>query len=86
MKTVYACCAVLTFACCAPAASAPARTGAGDPFDGYILRPPAAIPHGHATRAAAAPLPRPKPISAPRATPVAAPSGPIAFPPVAPLE
>jgi hypothetical protein len=44
MKSVIACCAVLTLACCAPAAAAPARTGAETPFDGYILRPPASIP------------------------------------------
>lgn len=86
MKSVIACCAVLTFACCAPAAAAPEWTGALNPVDGYVLRPPAAIPHGRGTHAAAAPLPRPKPVSAPRTTPVAAPNGAVVFPPVAPLE
>jgi hypothetical protein len=85
MKTVMACCAVLTFACCSPAAAAPARTSAFNPFDGYIVRPPGAIPHGRGARAATAPLPRPKPVSAPRSAPVAAPRGPL-FPPVATLE
>jgi len=84
MKTVMACCAVLTFACCGPAVSA--QRNAFNPFDGYILRPPASIPHGRGTRTAAAPLPRPKPVSAPRAAPVAAPTGALVFPPVAPLE
>jgi hypothetical protein len=84
MKTVIACCAVLTFAYCGPAASAP--PSAFNPFDGHLLRPPASIPHGRAARAASAPLPRPKPVSAPRTAPVAAPSGPLAFPPVTPLE
>jgi hypothetical protein len=84
MKTVFACCAVLTFACCGAATSASAR----NPFDGYILRPPASIPHGPGVRAAAAPLPRAKPVTAPHAAPVPAPAsdGPLVFPPVAPLE
>jgi hypothetical protein len=85
MRTVLACCAVLTFAVCGPAASAPARTSAFNPFDGYILRPPAAIPHGRGTHAAAAPVPRPKPVAAPHSAPAAAASGPM-FPPVATLE
>jgi hypothetical protein len=84
MKSVMACCAVLTFACCGPAVSAP--RSAFNPFDGYVLRPPASIPHGRGIRAAMAPLPRPKPVDAPRAAPVAAPSRPIEFPPVTPLE
>jgi hypothetical protein len=84
MKTVMACCAVLTFACCGPVASAP--PGALTPFDGYILRPPASIPHGRGAHSAAAPLPRPKPVSAPRSAPAATASGPIVFPPVTPLE
>ena len=82
MKSVIACCAVFAFACGVPATPASARSA----FDGYILRPPASIPHGHGTRAAAAPLPRPKPLSAPRLAPVAASGGPLVFPPVAPLE
>jgi hypothetical protein len=81
MRTVIACCAVLTFACCGPAAAAP--PGALTPFDGYTPRPPASIPHGRETRAATAPLPRPKPVSAPRTAP---PSSSLVFPPVAPLE
>ena len=85
MRTVIACCAVLTFACCGPAAAAP-PSSALTPFDGYILRPPASIPHGRGTHAAAAPLPRPKPVSAPRAAPAATASGPLVFPPVTPLE
>jgi hypothetical protein len=86
MKKVIAFCAVLTFAACGSAASAPARTSAFNPFDGSVLRPPAAIPHGRGMRAAAAPLPRPKPVTAPANTPAAAPAGPLVFPPVAPLE
>ena len=86
MKSVIAYCAVVTLACCAPAASAPVRTGAETPFDGFILRPPASIPHAGATRADAAPLPRPKPMATPRTAPGAAPTGPLVFPPVAPLE
>jgi hypothetical protein len=84
MKIVIAYCAVVTLACCAPAASAPPRT-AETPFDGFILRPPASIPHAGATRADAAPLPRPRPTSGARTTP-AAPTGPLVFPPVQPLE
>lgn len=84
MKIVIACCAVLTFACCAPAAAAP--RGAFNPFDGHVLRPPASIPQARGARAAAAPLPRPKPVSASPSTRVAAPTGPLVFPPVAPLE
>jgi hypothetical protein len=83
MKTVIACCAVLSFACCAPAAAAP-RTF--NPFDGSILRPPASVPQARGARAAAAPLPRPKPVNAATPTPAAAPTGPLVFPPVAPLE
>jgi hypothetical protein len=86
MKSVIACCAILTFAFCAPAISAPARSNLGNPFDGYILRPPASIPHARGVRAAAAPLPRAKPVAAPRATPAAASAGPLVFPPVTPLE
>jgi hypothetical protein len=84
MKSVIVCCAVLTFACCAPATSASARNA----FDGYILRPPASIPHGRGIRADAAPLPRAKPVTATPAAPVpaAASAGPLSFPPVAPLE
>jgi len=85
MKTVIAYCAVVTLACCGPAASAPPRT-AETPFDGYIRRPPASIPHARATRADAAPLPRPKPLSTQRTMPGTAPTGPLVFPPVAPLE
>jgi hypothetical protein len=84
MRTVIACCAVLTFTYCGPSASAP--PSALTPYDGYIQRPPASVPHGRAARSAAAPLPRPKPVSSPRTTPVAAPTGPLAFPPVTPLE
>jgi len=84
MKRVIACCAVLTFACCAPAASAPRI--AFNPFDGNVLRPPAAIPQARGLRADAAPLPRPKPTSRARTLPGAAPTGPLVFPPVAPLE
>jgi hypothetical protein len=84
MKTVIAGCAVLSFACCAPAASAP--RGAFNPFDGSILRPPASVPQARGARAAAAPVPRPKPVSAPPRTTAAAPTGPLVFPPVAPLE
>jgi hypothetical protein len=84
MKSVIAYCAVLTVACCAPAAAAP-RT-AFNPFDGYVLRPPASIPPVRGTRAAAAPLPRAKPVSAPPSTPAAAPTSPLVFPPVTPLE
>ena len=80
MKSVIAYCAVLTFACCAPAMSAP-----GNPFDRNIPRPPGSIPHARGTHVAT-PLPRPKPVTAPRATPVAAPTDPLVFPPVAPLE
>jgi len=88
MKSVIACCAVLTFTCCAPAISAPGRSNLGDPFGGYILRPPASIPYGRGMRAAAAPFPRAKPVTAPRAAPVpaAASAGPLSFPPVQPLE
>ena len=83
MKSVFAYCAVLTFVCCAVVTSAPARSA----FDGYILRPPASIPHGRGIHAATAPLPRAKPVAAPRAAaPAAAPAGPLVFPPVAPLE
>jgi hypothetical protein len=91
MKSVFACCAVLAFACWAPATPASARSA----FDGYILRPPASIPHARGTRAAAAPLPRPKPVAAAPAAPsapvaasapAAASAGPLVFPPVAPLE
>jgi len=82
MKSVIACCAVLAFGCWAPATPASARSA----FDGYILRPPASIPHARGTRAAAAPLPRPKPVSTARPAPVAASAGPLVFPPVAPLE
>jgi hypothetical protein len=82
MKSVIACCAVLGFACWAPATPASARSA----FDGYILRPPASIPHARVTRAATTPLPRPKPVSTPRPAPVAATAGPLVFPPVAPLE
>jgi hypothetical protein len=88
MKSVIACCAVLTFACWAPATPASARSA----FDGYILRPPASIPHARGVRAATAPLPRPKPVAAAPAAPVAASvpaaasAGPLVFPPVAPLE
>jgi hypothetical protein len=82
MKSVIACCAVFAFACGAPATPASARNA----FDGYILRPPASIPHVHGTRAATAPVPRPKPVSAPSPAPVAASAGPLVFPPVAPLE
>jgi hypothetical protein len=84
MKSVIACCAVLTFACSAPAAAAP-RT-AFNPFDGHVLRPPAAIPHARGLRADAAPLPRPKPTNRPPTAPAAAPTGPPVFPPVTPLE
>ena len=84
MRTVIACCAVFTFASCGPAAAAPR---AFNPFDGYVVRPPASVPHGRGARAAAAPLPRPKPVSAPRTAPVTWPTtGPLAFPPVTPLE
>jgi hypothetical protein len=86
MKTVIAFCAVLTFAGAAPAASAPVRSGAGSPFDAFVLRPPGSIPHARGTHAATAPLPRPKPVGAPRNAPGAAPAGPLVFPPVAPLE
>lgn len=79
MRTVMACCAVLTFACCGP-------PGAFNPFDGHILRPRASIPQGRGARAAAAPLPRPKPVTAPRTAPAATASGPLVFPPVTPLE
>ena len=84
MKTVIACCTVLTFACCAPAGSAP--RGAFNPFDGSILRPPASVPQARGARAAAAPLPRPKPVSEPPHTTAAAPTGAPVFPPVTPLE
>ena len=84
MRTVTACCAVLAFACCGPAAAAP--PSAFNPFDGHILRPPVSIPHGRGARAAAAPLPRPKPVTAPRTAPAATASGPLVFPPVTPLE
>jgi hypothetical protein len=83
MRIAMACCAVLAFAC-GPAASAP--PSAFSPFDGHILRPPASIPHGRTARAAAAPLPRPKPVTAPRTAPAATASGPLVFPPVTPLE
>ncbi|HEV2957158.1 MAG TPA: hypothetical protein VGX95_13655 [Xanthobacteraceae bacterium] len=86
MKIVFAYCAVVTLACCAPTAAAPARTGTGSPFDGFILRPPASIPHARATRVDATPLPRPKPVSTPRTIPGATPTGPLVFPPVTPLE
>jgi len=82
MKSVIACCAVFAFAYGTPATPVSARSA----FDGYILRPPASIPHPHGTHAAAAPLPRPKPASAARPAPVAASAGPLVFPPVAPLE
>jgi hypothetical protein len=83
MKSVIACCAVFAFACCAPATPASARNA----FDGYILRPPASIPNAHGIRAAAAPLPRPKPVTAQHApVPAAASTGPLVFPPVGPLE
>jgi hypothetical protein len=81
MKTVMACCAVLAFACCEPAAAAPPN--AFNPFDSSILRPPASVPHGRGVRAATAPLPRPKPVSAPRTAPA---PGASLFPPVTPLE
>jgi len=82
MKSVIACCAVLTFTCCAPATSASARNA----FDGYIIRPPASIPHARGVRADAAPVPRAKPVAAPRPAPAAVSAGPLVFPPVAPLE
>ena len=91
MKSVIACCAVFAFACSAPATPASARSA----FDGYILRPPASIPHARGVRAATAPLPRPKPVAAAPAAPsapvaasapAAASAGPLVFPPVAPLE
>ena len=82
MKSVIACCAVFAFACCGATTSASAR----NPFDGYILRPPASIPHARGVHAAAAPVPRPKPASTTQQAPVAASAGPLVFPPVAPLE
>jgi hypothetical protein len=85
MKSVIACCAVFAFAYSLPATPASARSA----FDGYVLRPPASIPHVHGIRAATAPLPRPKPVSTPSTptpAPVAASAGPLVFPPVAPLE
>ena len=84
MKIVFACCAFLTFACCGAATSASAR----NPFDGYILRPPASIPQGRGIHAAAAPLPRAKPVTTPHAAPMPATvsAGPLVFPPVQPLE
>jgi len=82
MKKVIAFCAVLTFAAFGSATLAAAR----NPFDGYILRPPGSIPHGRGTRAAAAPVPRPKPVSAPANPAGATPHGAVVFPPVAPLE
>jgi hypothetical protein len=84
MKSVIACCAVFAFACCGATISASAR----NPFDGYILRPPASIPHGRGIHAAAAPLPRAKPVTAPHAAPApaAASTGSLGFPPVQPLE
>jgi hypothetical protein len=84
MKSVLACCAVLTFAACGPAAAAPAHTSAFNPFDRSVVRPPAAIPHGRGTHAA--PLPRPKPVAAPRSAPATPGGGASAFPPVATLE
>ena len=86
MKNVFAYCAVLTFVCCAPAMSAPGRSNLGNRFDGYVIRPPASIPHGRGIHAAAAPFPRAKPVAAPGPAPAAASTGPLAFPPVAPLE
>lgn len=86
MKSVIAYCAVVSLACCAPAASAPPRSGLETLFGGYILRPPGSIPHARGTRADAAPVPRAKPVSPPRTAPAAAPTGPLSFPPVAPLE
>jgi hypothetical protein len=92
MKTVVVLCAVLVALAGAPAVGAPLRTGW---FDQFAPRPPRAIPHARRHDAAAAPLPRPKPQSEPGAAPPTAsqptaaappPSGPIVFPPVAPLE
>jgi hypothetical protein len=82
MKSVIACCAVFAFACWAPATPASARSF----FDGTILRPPASIPHGRGLHAAAAPLPRAKPLTSPHVAPATASAGPLVFPPVQPLE
>ena len=84
MKTVMACCAVLTLACCGPAVSAP--RSALNPFDGHVVRPPASIPQARGLRAAATPLPRPRPVSVPRNAPVAPHASASVFPPVTPLE
>jgi hypothetical protein len=87
MKTVVAFCAVLVCLGCGSAFAAPARTNAPTPFDEFVPRPPGSIPHVRSTRAAAmAPLPRPKPVGAPRSAPAAVPGGPVVFPPVTPLE
>jgi hypothetical protein len=90
MKIVVACCAILFgLVECAPALSAPLRSIA-NPFDQAAPRPPHGIPNVRLPNrsAAMAPLPRAKPAEvttppAPGAAPV---SGPIVFPPVAPLE
>jgi hypothetical protein len=87
MRTVLVFCAILTFAASVPTASA--RMRLANPFDGAIVRPPASIPH---VRGAAAPLPRPKPVSVPQTAaaaqspPAHPPAGGPVFPPVAPLE
>jgi len=86
MSKVIAFCAALTFAACGTALPAHARAKFANPFDSSILRPPASIPHTRGTTAAAAPLPRPKPVSARQIAPVAAPSAGPVFPPVTPLE
>jgi hypothetical protein len=87
MKFTVAFCAVLigTGIGCTSAPAAPARTAsASNPFDDVVVRPPRSIPHVRPAHAAAAPVPRPKPAASPAAPAPA--SGPIVFPPVAPLE
>ena len=87
MKTVVAFCAVLVCVGYEAASPAQARSKlAATLFNEVAPRPPASIPH---VQPAVAPLPRPKPVEATHGAPAAAavaPSGPIVFPPVAPLE
>jgi len=82
MRTITVLCLILIGLASTPAFSSPLRPGPGL-FDQIVPRPPRAIPNvrQHYTTT---PMPRAKPQVRPTAT--ALPSGPITFPPVAPLE
>jgi len=90
-KVVVACCAILLGLGCASALSAPLRSGVEKLFNNRVApRPPRnGIPNVKQPNrsTAIAPLPRSRPADAtPPASAVAPTSGPIVFPPVAPLE